>query len=602
MDALSVRQGASRPAEFPLTWMTPMRDRELVQRVKDATDLVALVGQAVKLRKQGSAWVGLCPFHSERSPSFQVVGDRGFYHCFGCAKHGDAFTWLQEREGLSFPEALEQLARQAGIELPKVRERSAAEMDLEERLRAALDSAQAYFQMKLRESPKALNYLKGRGISEAFAEEAGFGFAPEGWENLVEHLRKAGFSGDLAEQAGLASRSDRGTLIDFLRNRLTIPIHDARGRLIAFGGRAFGDDKPKYLNTRETQLFSKGSVLFGFNRAKGGFKDGALIVEGYFDVLQLHQEGVNQAVAPLGTALTENHLQMLGRFTKRLVLCFDGDAAGIRAMEKALKLALPAGFDVRLLLLPLGEDPDTWCLKLGAEAFKELVRNAPDWTSFVINRALDGKDVRRIPDRMAALRELAEFLGHLPNTPERRELFASLAHQLQIPLSEFDHTVRSRSAATHRESVEPIPSAAAEVDDLLRPFLALCLDASVRTRIGELPAAWWESLEGAPLLQCLLDSDGEDDRVPPGALAAIRHAQAAWAPKDEAELASEGAIQRLEAAYVQREIQALNRQIQDPATLADPTMQRQLESRLAGLLSRKSELQKQQRSRRFASL
>ena len=578
-----------------------MRDRELVQRVKDATDLVALVGQAVKLRKQGSAWVGLCPFHSERSPSFQVVGDRGFYHCFGCAKHGDAFTWLQEREGLSFPEALEQLARQAGIELPKQRERSAAEMDLEERLRATLDSAQAYFQARLLESPKAMEYLKNRGITSNFLQEAGFGFAPEGWENLIGHLRKAGFSTELIEQAGLAARSERGTLIDFLRNRLTIPIHDARGRLIAFGGRAFGDDKPKYLNTRETQLFSKGSVLFGFNRAKGGFKDGALVVEGYFDVLQLHQEGVNQAVAPLGTALTENHLQMIVRFTKRLVLCFDGDAAGIRAMEKALKLALPAGFDVRLLLLPLGEDPDTWCLKLGPEAFRELVGNAPDWTSFVINRALSGKDVRRIPDRMAALRELAEFLGFLPNTPERRELFASLAHQLQIPLSEFDHAVRSRATHSEVKVSEITPSIGEDVDDLLRPFLALCKDPEVRRRVEELPAAWWESLTGAPLLQCLLDAEGDDNAIPQGALAALRHAQASWAPKDDAELTPEGAIQKLEAAYVQREIQALNRQIQDPATMADPFLQRQVESRLAGLLSRKSELQKQQRHRRSAS-
>jgi len=577
-----------------------MGDRGLVQRVKAATDLVALVGQAVKLRKQGSAWVGLCPFHSERSPSFQVVGDRGFYHCFGCAKHGDAFTWLQERDGLSFPEALEQLARQAGIELPKQRERSAAEMDLEERLRATLDTAQLYFQAQLRDSAKAKDYLKNRGISEAFGQEAGFGFAPEGWENLIGYLRRAGFSTELIEQAGLAARSERGTLIDFLRNRLTIPIHDARGRLIAFGGRAFGDDKPKYLNTRETQLFSKGSVLFGFNRAKGGFKDGALVVEGYFDVLQLHQEGVNQAVAPLGTALTENHLQMIVRFTKRLVLCFDGDAAGIRAMEKALKLALPAGFDVRLLLLPLGEDPDTWCLKLGAEAFRELIRNAPDWTSFVINRALSGKDVRRIPDRMAALRELAEFLGFLPNTPERRELFASLAHQLQIPLTEFDHAVRSR-AASAAQAVELTPSMGEDVDDLLRPFLVLCKDAEVRQRVEELPAAWWESLTGAPLLQCLLDAEGNDALIPEGALAALRHAQASWAPKDEAELAPDSAVQKLEGAYVQREIQALNRQIQDPATMADPFTQRQVESKLAELLSRKSKLQKQQRSRRFAS-
>ncbi len=584
-----------------------MRDRELVQRVKDATDLVALVGQAVKLRKQGSAWVGLCPFHSERSPSFQVVGDRGFYHCFGCQKHGDAFTWLQEREGLTFPEALEQLARQAGIDLPKVRERSAAEMDLEERLRAALDTAQAYYQAWLQETPKALDYLKNRGISEAFALEAGFGFAPDGWENLVGHLRKAGFSGEVAEQAGLAARSERGSLIDFLRNRLTIPIHDARGRLIAFGGRAFGDDKPKYLNTRETPLFSKGSVLFGFNRAKGGFRDGALIVEGYFDVLQLHQEGVNQAVAPLGTALTENHLQMVGRFTKRLVLCFDGDAAGIRAMEKALKLALPVGFDVRLLLLPQGEDPDTWCLKLGAEAFRELIRNAPDWTSFVVNQARAEKDMKKAVERMEVFKAFVSYFVYLPRTPENWSLIQSIAHELEIPRHEVNRSLEFEKSRLHAAS-EPVPSPSQpgedleEVDDLLRPFLALCMDAQVRARVAEVPIAWWEGLAGAPLLQCLLDADGEDDRIPEGALAALRHAQAAWAPKDDAELAPEGAVQKLEAAYVQREIQALNRQIQDPATMADAVLGRQLETRLLGLLSRKSELQKQQRRRRFASL
>ena len=578
-----------------------MRDRELVQRVKDATDLVALVGQAVKLRKQGSAWVGLCPFHSERSPSFQVVGDRGFYHCFGCQKHGDAFTWLQEREGLTFPEALEQLARQAGIELPKVRERSAAEMDLEERLRAALDTAQTYFQARLQETPRALDYLKNRGISEAFALEAGFGFAPDGWENLVGHLRKAGFSGEVAEQAGLAARSERGSLIDFLRNRLTIPIHDARGRLIAFGGRAFGDDKPKYLNTRETPLFSKGSVLFGFNRAKGGFRDGALIVEGYFDVLQLHQEGVNQAVAPLGTALTENHLQMVGRFTKRLVLCFDGDAAGIRAMEKALKLALPVGFDVRLLLLPQGEDPDTWCLKLGAEAFRELVRNAPDWTSFVINRALDGKDVRRIPDRMAALRELAEFLGFLPNTPERRELFASLAHQLQIPLSEFVHAVKSRTQTAAEAPAEILlTKGGAEPDPLLRPLFAMARDSRFLPLLQQAPSAWWEGLAGAPLLQVLMDAEGADKGIPEEALGELRALEAKYSRWDAG--LADTALLDLELAYVEREIQALTRQTQDSAAMADTSLQRQLELRLNELVLRLKKLKKQQRNPRFSSL
>ncbi|HEX9081054.1 MAG TPA: CHC2 zinc finger domain-containing protein, partial [Holophagaceae bacterium] len=246
-----------------------MRDREIVERVRDATDLLALVGQAVKLRKQGSAFVGLCPFHAERTPSFQVVPSRGFYHCFGCGKHGDAFTWLMDREGFSFPEALEQLARDAGIDLPQRRERPTAEVDLETRLRSALEAAQAFYERQLERHPDARGYLRQRGYGEAFLGEAGFGVAPDAWESLVTHLRGLGFSSDLLEQAGLASRSERGTQIDFLRNRLTIPIHDARGRLVAFGGRVFGDGQPKYLNTRDTPLFHKGETLFGFHRAKG---------------------------------------------------------------------------------------------------------------------------------------------------------------------------------------------------------------------------------------------------------------------------------------------------------------------------------------------
>jgi len=570
-----------------------MRDRELVQRVKEATDLVALVGQAVKLRKQGSAWSGLCPFHSERSPSFQVVPDRDFYHCFGCGKHGDAFTWVMEREGLSFPEALEQLAQAAGIEMPKLRERPAAEIDLEARLRSVLDAAQTFYQRKFAETPKAQAYLKDRGISDTFLGDAGFGYAPEGWEVLVGHLRSLGFSPEVIEQSGLASRSERGSLVDFLRNRLTIPIHDTRGRLIAFGGRAFGDEKPKYLNTRETALYSKGQVLFGFHRAKGRMRDGALVVEGYFDVLQLHQEGVHSAVAPLGTALTEGHLQLIGRFTKRLTLCFDGDAAGERAMEKALRLALPAGFDVRLLLLPPGEDPDTWCVKLGAEAFQELLRGVPDWTSFIVNRALEGKDVNRTPDRMAALRELAEFLAFLPASVERRELFASLAHQLRIPLVELERavTLRVGGTTTSPVPVEELPRL--EVDDLLRPLLRLSWDPKVKALLENLPPAWWESLQGAPLLQCVLDSDGDPDQMPSEVLAHLRGLEAGWAAKDESELEPAQMILRLEVAYVEREKQAVNRQLQDPAVLADPPALRRLEVKAAELLQRAQHLRRQ---------
>ncbi|HQL48183.1 MAG TPA: DNA primase [Holophaga sp.] len=576
-----------------------MRDRELVQRVKDATDLVALVGQAVKLRKQGSAWVGLCPFHGERTASFQVVGDRGFYHCFGCGKHGDAFTWLQEREGLTFPEALETLARQAGIELPAVRERNPAEVDLEARLRSALETAQAFYVAKLRESSKAMDYLKGRGLTETFIGEAGFGYAPDAWEALSSHLRRAGFSGELLEQTGLVARSERGTQIDFLRDRLTIPIHDARGRLIAFGGRAFGDAKPKYLNTRETALFSKGQVLFGFHRAKGQLREGALVVEGYFDVLQLQQEGIPGAVAPLGTALTEAHLQQLGRFTKRLVLSFDGDAAGLRAMEKALRMALPQGFDIRLLMLPDGEDPDTWCLKLGREGFHELIRNAPDWTSFVIARALEGRDVRRIPDRMAALRELAEYLVHLPATLERRELFASLAHQLQIPFQEFERAVKARASEPASAPTLETERAIQEVDPLLKPLLVLGGRPECMADLQALPPAWWEGLEGAPILQALLDAEGDASLLPEPVLAVLRRLQAAWAPKDEAELVPERIFLSLERAYVMRELQTLKRQMDEPVVQSDPALRDSVERRLAGLLERQRMLERRRRGGRI---
>lgn len=583
-----------------------MLDRAIIQQVKDAVDLVALVGQAVKLRKQGGAWTGLCPFHSEKTPSFQVVGDKGFYHCFGCGKHGDALTWLQERDGYTFGEALEHLANQAGISLPQNRERNPAEVGLETRLRAAMEAAQAFFEARLVESASAMDYLQNaRGIQPDFMASAGFGYAPDQWEALVGHLARNGYSNDLIEQTGLAARSERGNLVDFLRHRITIPIRDHRGRIIAFGGRALGDAKPKYLNTRETSLFQKGSTLYGLHHAKGHMQDGALLVEGYFDVLQLHQQRVNCAVATLGTALTEHHIALLKRFTRKLVLCFDGDNAGIKAMDKALRLALPAGFDIRLLCLPKEEDPDTFCMKIGSEAFLDLLQKAPDWTSFVIDRAFEGKNTRRIQDRMEALQELVEFLRYLPRAEETTSLLASLAHQLQLPLHELERAIYAKKppAATPLAGA-PQPSTTAllnlerEVDDLIRPLLILCQGQEDRDLIREKPSSWWDGLQGAAILQAVLDADGDDETLPPELLAALRALRAAWAPKDDATLDAARVLAKIEAAYVQHEIQAINRQLQEPAIVSDATMTSKLEDRLGELLVRKSALQKQQRTAR----
>ena len=574
-----------------------MRDREIVERVRDATDLLALVGQAVKLRKQGSAFVGLCPFHAERSPSFQVVPTRGFYHCFGCGKHGDAFAWLMEREGMTFPEALEQLARAAGIDLPQRRERPAAELDLETRLRAALEAAQAFYERQLERHEAARAYLRQRGYEGPFVAEAGFGVAPDGWDPLVTHLRSLNFSGELLEQAGLASRSERGTQIDFLRNRLTIPIHDARGRIVAFGGRVLGEGQPKYLNTRDTVLFHKGETLFGFHRAKGAMKDGALVVEGYFDVLQLHQHGIHQAVAPLGTALTEEHLKSLGRFTRRVILCFDGDAAGRRAMEKSLRLALPLGFEVRLLELPQGEDPDTWCLKLGGEAFRDLLKAAPDWVGFVLEIASEGKDMKRAIHRMEVFQTFISFYQYMRKGPEQWGLLQTIAAGLQVPKQEIDRALSSLASARVLVPPEPIAPVAPDLDDLIRSLILLACTGHWR-QVQAAPPAWWESLAGAPLLQALLDAEGDPALLPPGALASIRHLEAQASRQEDAGRDAESLLVKVEARYVDREIQANNRLLQDPSTQVDPPLLNRVMARQNELLLRQKELSRRRRGPR----
>ncbi|MDR0499248.1 MAG: DNA primase, partial [Holophagales bacterium] len=534
-----------------------MRDRELVQRIKDSTNIAELVGQSVKLRQQGNAWIGLCPFHSERTASFHVIPDKGFYHCFGCNKHGDAFTWLMEREGLSFAEAKEQLAKAAGIELPKfTADHDFAKEDLINRIRSALETAQSYFQRSLSESGTIQDYLRQRGINDNFAREAGFGLAPNGWENVINLLRQHNFSTELIEQTGLAVRNDRGNLRDFMHHRLTIPIHDTRGRLVAFGGRALGDDKPKYLNTRETQLFKKSETLFGFHRAKGHMRDGALLVEGYFDVLQLHQEGINQAIAPLGTALTEDQLKIIAKFTKKIVLCFDGDTAGQRATERTLKLALPLGFDVRLLMLPSGEDPDTWCIKLGADAFRTMVRQASDWVGFVLNRAREGRDIKKIADRMEIFQTFVTFFAFMPRTPENWSLLQSVAAELSIPKHELSRSLKNQAALqTQKSSAAHISAAESlDIDDLLRPLIILCRNTHNRQEILQLPIDWWDYLKGALILQTILDSDGDDSLLPDELLGPLRKLEAAWAGKEDSGITIEKAIFNLEKAYILREI------------------------------------------------
>jgi len=291
-------------------------------------------------------------------------------------------------------------------------------------------------------------------------------------------------------------------------------------------------------------------------------------------------------------------LSALGRFTRRVILCFDGDTAGRRAMEKSLRMALPLGFEVRLLALPQGEDPDTWCLKLGGEAFGDLLRAAPDWTAFMLDRAMEGKDLRRITDRMGAFKDLLDFLPFLPRTTESRDLFASLAHQLQVPLQELDRAVRGRSTPMQGPEV-PVPAAPLlpELDELIRGLLLLSTAGQWR-RIQEVPPAWWESLDGAPLLQALLDAEGEIPQLPDGAVAALRHLEAQASRQDEAGRDAEALFAKLEGRYVDREIQANNRLLQDPATVVDTALMNRVMARQNDLLARQKELSRRRRGPR----
>jgi len=318
-----------------------------IEELRDRVAITDVIGRKVKLVRRGRSHLGLCPFHSEKTPSFNVNPDKGFYHCFGCGVHGDVITFVMETEGLSFPEAVEQLATSAGMQLPARDERDEAREKSRRSLHEVMEMAAAFFVDQLARSggAKARAYLEGRGLVGPAVDPFRLGFAPDSRSALKEHLSAKGVAIDEMVEVGLLiAPDDGGVPYDRFRGRVIFPIADARGRIIAFGGRTLDPDgKPKYLNSPETPLFKKSAVLFNFGPARKAAGQGAALiaVEGYVDVIALVAAGFHGAVAPLGTALTEEHLQMMWRIAPEPVLCFDGDAAGIKAAQRGIDLALP---------------------------------------------------------------------------------------------------------------------------------------------------------------------------------------------------------------------------------------------------------------------
>ncbi|WP_260582317.1 DNA primase [Sphingopyxis sp. PET50] len=357
--------------------LTPQWLDELRSRIT----LSSLIGRTVKITRAGREYKACCPFHNEKTPSFTINDEKGFYHCFGCSAHGDAIRWMTDQRGLSFMDAVKELAAEAGMEVPAPDPRAAKKAEEQASLRDVTQAAADWFSQQLGSSngAPARDYLTKRGISEATRKAFGFGLAPDSRSALKEALRK--FPTAMLVESGMLIAVDNKEPYDRFRGRLMIPIRDARGRVIAFGGRILGDGEPKYLNSPDTPLFDKGRTLYNLDKASPASRqtNRIIVVEGYMDVIALAEAGIADAVAPLGTALTENQLGLIWRMVPVPILCFDGDAAGQKAAMRAAMRALPLlrpGFSLAFATLPAGQDPDDIVRARGAAGFREILEDA----------------------------------------------------------------------------------------------------------------------------------------------------------------------------------------------------------------------------------
>jgi DNA primase len=435
-----------------------------VEELRDRVSVTDVVGRKVKLVRRGRNFTGLCPFHNEKTPSFSVNAEKGFYHCFGCGVHGDVITFVMETEGLSFPEAVEKLAGDAGMELPARDAKAEAREEARRSLYDVMELAAAFFQRELQGSrgAKARAYLDGRQLTGAAVEPFRLGFAPDSRSALKEHLTAKNVSVEEMVEAGLLiAPDDGGAPYDRFRGRVIFPIIDAKGRVIAFGGRTLDPDgKPKYLNSPETPLFKKSAVLFNFGPARKSAHGGAMLiaVEGYVDVIALVAAGFEGAVAPLGTALTEEHLQMMWRIAPEPVLCFDGDAAGIKAAQRGIDLALPLlepGQSLRFALLPGGQDPDDLIRAQGAGAMQAVLDEAVALSEMLWRREIGDADLSTPERRAGAERDLMKHVDAIADPKVREHYRTAMRDRLKALFSPGEPQRQGSGSQGRREPWTP---------------------------------------------------------------------------------------------------------------------------------------------------
>ncbi len=431
--------------------------QQFIDDLKHHADIVVVIQDYVSLKKTGATYKGLCPFHGEKTPSFHVNRDKGFFHCFGCGVGGDVFKFLELHDKVGFQDAVKQLAQRFGITPPELEQSDEQRAGAAERegLLKVHEVAATWFREQLA-SPvgaRIRNQISGRGVTDATSEALGLGFAPPARDGLKQALLKQGFSEGLLLRAGLLVQRDNGSVIDRFRNRLMIPISRDTGSVIAFGGRAIdADQQPKYLNSPETPIYSKSRTLYGLSLSKAAIRQGgvAVLVEGYFDFAQVYQAGFHAVVASCGTALTPTQAQLLRRFTGKVVLCFDPDAAGQGATAKSCELLVAEGFEVNVAILPAGEDPDTYVRKHRREGYRERLRQSRPYLEYLLDRAAAGHNLNTDEGRVKFLSDMLPIAGRIPDLIVRDRFADRLAHKARIT----DEVVRAeiRRAAGQRQT------------------------------------------------------------------------------------------------------------------------------------------------------
>ncbi len=492
--------------------------QEFIDQLLARVDIVDVVGARVPLKKAGREFQACCPFHTEKTPSFTVSPVKQFYHCFGCGQHGTAIGFLMAYDRMSFPEAVEELARQVGLEVPH-EDRPERRGPDPQPLFDVLERAAQHYQQQLRRQPeaqRAVQYLKGRGLSGETAAAFGLGYAPPGWDGLLGALGTDAEAVKHLDLAGLLAEGSGGKRYDRFRDRVMFPIRDARGRVIGFGGRVLGDAKPKYLNSPETPVFHKGRELYGLYEARRvpGTIERLLVVEGYMDVIALAQHGIRNAVATLGTATTTEHLERIFKTAPAVVFCFDGDRAGREAAWKALNAALPQlreGREARFLFLPEGEDPDTLVRAEGAEAFSRRVQQAQPLSEFLFARLAAGLDVTSLDGRARLASKARPLLLQLPPGPFRELMEQRLTELTGVTATTPAPRPRPAGVRPRKTAMGTIPP--------VRRAIALLLRQPAVAAGGDLPAGWRDAPEpGIEILAELVDLAAARPDISPAAL------------------------------------------------------------------------------------